>query len=205
VLHLSETATVMATPDEIAASLRADAALASPSDAQARVNVVMRDALAQAHKVASIVVSTGGYSVWRAAPTPTDHSERWQVSQILNLTGHDGPALLTLVGDLQQHGLAVSSLGWRLSHAAELQARQEATKEALSALRGRAEQAAALLDLRFDQFKDVRLDNAAPPPGLPRLSAPMALNVTATPAPSATIEDMPVRATADAEAILVPR
>lgn len=201
VLHLAETATVMAAPDEITATLRVEVTLPSAVDAQARVNATMQDALAQAHKVNGLTVSTGGYGVWRTGPTQTDHTERWQVTQTLNLTGRDGPALLALVGALQQRGLAVSQLGWRLSQAAERQARQAATKQALAALRGRMDEAAALLDLRFDQFKDVRLDSNAQQPPSPRAFAMAA----AAPPPSAVAEDLPVSATAEADAILVPR
>jgi uncharacterized protein len=205
VLQLAETTTVMAAPDEIAATLRAEATSASASDAQARVNATMQDALVRARKVDGLAVSTGGYGVWRTGPTQTDNRERWQVSQTLNLTGRDGPTLLNLVGALQQQGLAVSSLGWRLSPAAERQARQEATKQALAGLRGRVEEAAALLDLRFDQFKEVRLDNPRSPP-MPRgIAMPMAMSAASTPPPSVAPEDMPVSATAEADAVLLPR
>jgi predicted secreted protein len=166
----------------------------------------MQDALAEARKVAGIAAATGGYSVWHTNPTLTDHTEHWQVSQGLNLTGHDGPALLTLVGTLQQHGLVVSSLGWRLSREAQRKAHQEATKQALAALRGRVEDAAAQLDLRFGQFKDIRLDSAAPAPVMPRLAGAMAMSASSAPPPPAvSAEDVPVSATAEADAILLPR
>jgi len=203
VLHLAETATVMVAPDEISATLGAQATSASASDAQARVNTMMQDALAQARKVEGLTVSTGAYGVWRNnAP---DRTERWQVSQTLNLTGHDGPALLTLVGALQQRGLTVNNLAWRLSRATERQAHQTATKQALAALRGRVDEAAALLDLRFDQFKAVRLDSATPQPMFRAMAAPMAVGASAAPPPSVAADDVPVSATADADAILLPR
>jgi predicted secreted protein len=199
VLHLAETATVMAAPDEIAATLRAEATGASASDAQARVNAAMQQALAQAHKIDGLVISTGGYGVWRTGPTSADRNERWQVSQTLSLTGHDGPSLLNLVGVLQQQGLAVGGLNWRLSRDAERQAHQAATKQALSGLRGRVEEAAALLDLRFDQFKEVRLDTPGQQP------MPRGMSAGSAPPPSAAPEDVPVSATAEADAILLPR
>lgn len=203
-LHLAETATVMAAPDEIAAVLRAETVGSAAPEAQARVNATMQDALAHAHQVSGITASTGGYSVWRTGPTAQDRAERWQVSQTLHLTGQDGPALLSLVGDLQRRGLVVGNLGWRLSRAAERKARMEATKQALAALRGRVEEAAGLLDLRFSQFKDVRLDSATPPP-IFRAMAPLAMSAAAPAPPSAAAEDVPVSATAEADAILLPR
>jgi uncharacterized protein len=202
ILHLAETATVMVAPDEIAASLTVQANSAIASDAQAKVNAAMQDALVQARKVEGIAASTGGYGVWRS--NPPDHTAIWQVNQTLNLVSHDGPTLLTLVGTLQQHGLVVSNLGWRLSRTAERQAHQAATKQALAALRGRVDEAAALLDLRFDQFKEVRLDGATPQPMFRGMATAMAVGAAAPP-PSVAPEDMPVSATAEADAMLVPK
>ena len=202
VLHLAETATVMVAPDEIAATLTAEATSTSASEAQGRVNTAMQAALAQARAVQGVAVSTGAYGVWRT--NQPGRPDSWQVNQTLNLSGHDGPALLTLVGALQQRGLAVGNLGWRLSRATERQAHQAATKQALSALRGRVDEAAALLDLRFDQYKDVRLDGASPQPMF-RMAAPMAARATAAPPPSVAPEDVPVNATAEVDAVLVPR
>jgi uncharacterized protein len=205
VLQLAETATVMAPPDEIAATLRVEATNASASDAQARVNATMQEAMARARKVDGLSLSTGGYGVWRTGTTQTDNRERWQVSQTLSLTGRDGTALLDLVGILQQQGLAVSNLAWRLSAAAEHQAHQAATKQALAGLRGRVEEAAALLDLRFDHFKEVRIDNAGSVP-MPRgIAMPLAANAGSAPPPSVAPENVPVSATAEADAILLPR
>jgi predicted secreted protein len=203
ILHLAETATVMVAPDEIAASLTVEATSPSASDGQARVNTAMQEALTEARKVQGVTASTGGYGVWRT--NPPDRAPSWQVNQALNLIGHDGSLMLTLVGALQHQGLAVSNLGWRLSRTAERQAHQAATKQALTALRGRVDDAAALLDLRFDQFKEVRLDGAAPQPLFRAMAAPMAVGVSAAPPPSVAPEDMPVSATAEADAVLVPK
>ncbi|MDR3537758.1 MAG: SIMPL domain-containing protein [Acetobacteraceae bacterium] len=205
-LHLGETATVMAAPDELAAAMRIEATSATAAEAQARVNTVMQDALARTKAQPGVTVSTGGYGVWRVGPTPQDRTERWQATQTLNLSSHDDAALLKLVGELQQKGLAVGSLGWRLSREAERRAHQEATKQALTALRGRAEEAAGLLDLRFEQFKDIRLDTAEPQQPLYRaaMPAPMALAAVA-PAPSVAPQDVAVTATAEADVVLQPR
>jgi uncharacterized protein len=203
ILHLAETATVMVAPDEIAAALSVGATGPSASDAQARVNTAMHEALTQARKVQGLTVSTGGYGAWRTSLP--NHATTWQVNQTLNLIGHDGSSMMTLVSALQHQGLAVNNLGWRLSRAAERQAHQAATKQALAALRGRVDEAAALLDLRFDQFKQVRLDGAAPQPLFRSMAAPMAAGASAVPPPSVAPEDMPVSATAEADAVLVPK
>ncbi len=202
-LQLADTETVTVAPDELVASLRAEVSSANPADAQQRVNAAMADALAHARTVAGVTASTGAYSVWHVGPTPQDSSQHWQASQSLELTGHDSTSLLALVGTLQKNGLAVGDLGWRLSPAAERKARDEATRQAIAALRGKAQEAAALLDLRFDSFKQVRLDGAAPVPA-PRMVGTMSA-MAATAAPVAVAMDVPVSATADADAVLLPK
>jgi len=203
-LRLSETATVMEHPDELDAALRVEITAGSPAEAQRRVNATMADALAAAKAVAGITVTTGGYFVWRVSPAPPAAPDRWQANQSIELSSHDGAALLKLVGELQQRGLAVGQLGWRLSDSAARTARAEATKQAIAALRGRAEDAAALLDLRFGSFKVVQLDSPHPPPIMPR--AMMMSAASAAPAaPSAEAADISVSATADADVILLPK
>lgn len=206
ILRLSETVTVMVTPDELAASLRAEAIAPNAQDAQRRANEMMRDAIDAAKKVASITVSTGGYNVWRVAPTPADRAERWQAGQSLNLSGKDGDAMLKLVGELQQRGLAQGNLMWHLSRDTARKARQDATKQALSALRGRADEAAEILGLRFSSFREVRLDSVAPPPIMPRqVAVTRAAMAAPAPPPSAEAEEMPVSASAEADILLKPR
>lgn len=202
-LHLSDTETVSVMPDELAASLRAEASSPNPVDAQQRVNAAMADALAHARKVAGVIISTGAYNVWHMGPTPQDPTQRWQASQSLELTSHDSVPLLTLVGTLQHNGLAIEGLNWRLSHAAERKAYDEAMRRAITTLRGKAQQAAGLLDLRFDSFKEVRLGSAAPPP-MPRFVGAMAAMAAPAP-PSAVAADVPVSASAEADAILLPK
>ncbi len=202
-LHLSETATVAVPPDEVASTLRAEAIAASAADAQQRVNAAMADALDRAHRVAGVEIESGGYTVWRIGPAPQDRTERWQAGQSVSIRGHDGAAVLKLVGELQQRGLAVNQLGWQLSEDATRDARQKALALAVKALRGRADAAAALLDLQFDSFRDVRLDAPRPMP-VARMMAPMA--AAAAPAPPAIeASDVRVSATAEAEVALRPR
>jgi predicted secreted protein len=205
ILKLSETATVMVAPDELAASMRAEAIAPTAQEAQKRVNELMAAAIAAARKVSGVVVSTGSYNVWRVA-LPTERSERWQSGQSLGLTGKDAEAMLKLVGDLQQMGLVQSNLLWRLSRDSERKARQDATKQALSRLRARADEAAEILGLRFESFREVRLDSVAPPPILPRpqMSARATMAAPAPP-PNAEAEDMPVTASAEADVVLKPR
>lgn len=195
-LRLSETATVSAHPDEIDATLRAEATGASAQEVQAAVNAAASDALSQAHQAKGVQVGTGFYRVWHQSQ-PRD---QWQASQSIELRSHDGAALLSLVGALQNKGLAVDQLGWRLSDELARKSRAEATRQAVLSLRGRAEEVAGLLGLRFAGFKEVRLDPERPMPG-PR----MLMAAAAPSGPSAEESDIAVNATIEADVVLVPR
>jgi predicted secreted protein len=205
VLRLAETATVMTHPDQLESTLRAEATAGTAAEAQRRVNVAIAEALDRAKQTAGVSATTGTYSVWRTGATPQDRSDHWQAGQALVLKSHDGVALLTLVGELQQKGLAVSGLSWQLSSETEKQARAEATRQALAALRGRVDEAASLLGLSFDSFKEVRLDRTRPPPVMPRAMMAAAPMAASSPPPSAEAEDIAVTATAEADALLVKR
>ena len=202
-LHLSETASAAAQPDEVAATLRADVVASSAADAQRKVNAAMADALERTHRVAGVIAATSGYTVWRVPPTPPEHQEHWQAEQTLSLHAPSGPALLELAGDLQQRGLATSVLGWRLSDKAANDARQRALADAIKALRGRAETVAGLLGLQFDAFKEVRIDAPAPI-GAMRMLAAAQTGPQARP-PSAEADVIDVSATVDADVLLKPR
>jgi predicted secreted protein len=206
VLHLAETVTVTVTPDELAAALRAEAVAPTAQEAQKRVNDMMRDALDSVKKTLGVTVATGMYNAFRIGSTPQDRVERWQASQTINLAGKDGESILKLVGELQQKGFIEGSLGWRLSRDTERAARKEATKQALSGLRGRADDAAEILGLQFASFRDVRLDSVTQPPIIPRQQGFFARGAASTAQqPSAEAEDLPVSASAEADILLKPR
>lgn len=192
-LRLSETALVAARPDELAASLRAEAQSGVPAQAQSAVNAAMARALETVKAVAGVSARTGGYQVVQVQQ-PSPH---WQAAQTLTLTGRDGTAILTLVGALQAQGLAVQGLAWRLAPETERQARDGAAAKALAGLRGRAEAAAKVLGLSFERFQEVRLDGAQAPRPMPRMAAAMGMA-----APVAEAGDVDVSATVEADVLL---
>jgi predicted secreted protein len=200
-LSLSETATVMAAPDELAATLRAEATAPTASEAQRQVNAAMADALAHAKRTPGVVAATGGYGVFRDTATKP---ERWQASQTLALRSADGAPLLTLVGTLQQKGLAIGDLHWQLSDDATRKAQAEAMRRAIGALRSHVDEAAGLLGLSFVRFVTVQLQT--PPLFHPAMRAmAVAASAPAPTPPSAESEDVPVSATVSAEASLAPK
>jgi predicted secreted protein len=204
-LHLAETATINVHPDELVATLRVQAIAPTAAAAQGQVNAAMAAALERAKQAAGVSAATGFYSVFRQGLTPQDHSDKWQASQTLDLHSEDGAALLTVIGDLQTKGLAVNHLAWQLSPETERKARAQATAQALKALRGRADDAAALVDLQFAEFRDIRLDSVRPMPIAPRAMMTASSMASSAPPPSAEPEDVPVSATAEADILLKPR
>jgi predicted secreted protein len=199
-LRLSETAHVSVHPDELAASLRSEATAATPAEAQARVNAAIGQALAEAKQAQGVIVTTGFYQVSHL----TQPISQWRAGQGIELKGHDGDAMLKLVGSLQGQGLALQRLGWQVSPQAARHARSEATKAALAGLRDRAEAAAAILGLRFVSFREVNLDSNRPMPQPLVRSMALSAAAGAMPAPHAETEDVDIDATVDAEAVLVP-
>ena len=196
ILHLSDTETVMAHPDLLVASLQAVASANSAAAAQQQVNAAIAAALARARQVPNVTVSTQNYTAWQ----PKEHGQ-WQATQTLLLHSADGAALLGLTGQLQASGLAISELSWQLSPEAARKARDDATREAISHLRARADEAASLLGLRFESFQKVSIGGPENFP-VPRM---MAMAASAPTLPNAVAQDMPVSATAEADAVLVPK
>jgi predicted secreted protein len=201
-LKLTQEARVMVHPDTLAATLRIEADSPTASDAQARVNAQTAKAIALARKAPHVVATTGAYNVWHA----TQPTARWHAVQTVQLRGTDGPAMLGLVGALQGEGVAVQQLAWRLSPEASRKALSEATAKALKALRARATEAAGLLDLRFVEFREVRLDGNPPTPrAMPMLAMAANARGAAAPPPVAETEDVTVTATVGADAVLAPK
>lgn len=199
-LHLGESAEVMRAPDEVMATLRAEARAASAAAAQEAVNRAVAAAVARARSVAGVRVATGGYWTNRI-----DEGRAWQASQQVTLRGSDAAPLLELVGQLQGQGLATSSLSWQLTREAARAAREEASRLALDALRRRAEAVAAQLDLQVAGLREVRID--APDRPIPRPAPMLASRAASAPAapPVAVAEDVAVSATVEAVVVLRPR
>ncbi|MGC8469404.1 MAG: SIMPL domain-containing protein [Acetobacteraceae bacterium] len=193
-LRLDASASVAVTADRLRASLRADQRGTDAASTQAAVNRMIAQAILRARAVKSVHVSTGGYRVWHLPPP----DGRWQASQTLILAGADPQALLALAGSLQAKGLVIESLSWGLARQTAAAAEQRAMALAIARLRARARQAAKLLGLRFDHFREVTLGGGGPPPPRPMLFSA----ARAAPAPSALAGPERVRASVSAVAVL---
>jgi len=200
-LRLSETGTARRMPDEVVAQLRVEARAASPAAAQDAANRAMAAALERARGVPGLRATTGRASAYRnerpnAAP-------EWVAQQALTLRSGEAVPLLTLVGQLQALGLAMSDLAWQLSDALAREARDEATREALRLMRARAELVARELGLRVAALREVALDAPEASRPMPRVAAMMAARAEAAPPVSAP-EEIVVHATVSAELTLAP-
>lgn len=203
ILRLSETGTVSVRPDRLVANLRFEADGATAAEVQGRVNAAIAAALDLAKKTAGVTVATSAYNVWQVTAT-AQAAKRWHGSQGIDLNGSDGAVVLTLVGALQAQGLAMQQLGWRMAPATARAAQAEATRLAVTHLRGRADDAAASLGLVFVSFRSVNLDPSSGP--MPRamiaMTMPAPMPGAAIPPPVAEAVDVTVEARVDAEIIL---
>lgn len=201
ILHLSVTAEVTAMPDELVAELTAEAQAASAGAAQAQVNAMIGKALGAVKSVPAITASTTSYSVWHQ----TDPKDVWQASQGMTLRAHDGAALLALVGQLQQDGMAVGNLSWQLSPALAETTYEQALAKAVDKLTSRGRTAASLLHMTMQGFRSVTLgDDGQPGPRPMMRMMTMAAKAEAAPPPNAVSEAVTVSATVSGEAKLEP-
>jgi predicted secreted protein len=200
ILHLSVTATVTTMPDELAAQLTANADASTAGAAQQQVNQMVEKALGTAKGLSAVTASTTQYSVWHE----TDPKDVWHASQGVALRSTDGGGLLTLVGQLQQDGLAVGDLHWQLSPAASEKSYEQAVARAIDLLTARAGTVAGLLHLTLRGFRSVTVGEDGGPPqpmGMMRMMA--AAPAAASPPPSAQADVVTVSATVSGEAKLV--
>jgi uncharacterized protein len=196
ILHLSASASVPASPDQLVVNLVAQSTLPLAAAAQRRVNALIAEGMQAAHNMAGVEARAVGYSV-----TPTDEKRSmWNAQQTLQLRGPDGQSLLDLAGRLQERGLIAASLDWQLSPALRRKAHDEATTEALKELQARAAAAATTLGLHVDHATDVRLDI---PVYQPRPSFSV-MAARGAPPPQATALPEDVTADVSADVVLRP-
>ncbi len=203
VLQLSQSVTIAVPPDELVVMLRIEVQAANPADAQSRLNTAARAAVTEMEKAEGVRVATMGYQVNRLPGPSGDRGGAWRATQTFRLSGQDGGAVLGLIGAMQQKGLSVTAMQWRMTPDTERKARQQVTREVLQSLRGRASDAADLLGMNFSHFRTIQLDGEDSANAQPR--AAMMGRAAEAPGPVAPQEDILLTATAQVEAVLVGR
>ncbi|WP_323989122.1 SIMPL domain-containing protein [Nguyenibacter sp. L1] len=196
-LTLTGAGAVHAAPDRLTATLFAESNGATPAAVQGRVNSVIRQAVDAANAAGGLTIVTDSYVVQHdEAARPA----QWTARQVIRLTGADGTALLTLVGQLQARGLGLSGLDWSLSPERRSALTQQAEAEALRDVRRRAEAAAKVLGMTMGPIRTIALQDQG-------TSRPMPMMMTAARAsmpPTAPLEEQTVTAAATATIMLRP-
>jgi uncharacterized protein len=113
-LVLNETASREVEQDTLVAVLVARDEAPSPREAQAAVNALMTAAIERARGVEGVRPSTGGYRVYQHIDHAGERGD-WIAEQDLQLVAADAAVLLELVGTMQDEGLIVGGLSYRLS------------------------------------------------------------------------------------------
>jgi uncharacterized protein YggE len=206
-LHLAATGSVPVTPDELVATLAAEATSPSLAIAQNRVNILMKRGLSAAGAVTGVEARAEDYSVQQVDQStpigvggrPLQHPA-WVAHQTLKLRSSSGDPLLDLAGKLQADGFTVSALEWRVSSSLARKSRDAAMVEALKDLQSRAHLAAAALGLHVDHIQDVRVDIPEAMPVRPMMAA----QARAMVAPEETRSSQDITSEASADVLLRP-
>lgn len=148
----------------------------------AEVNERITAAVAKAKEVPAVGIQTLAY-----ATEPIYREERlvgWRVSQSLRLESGDVEAIGRLIGELQQ-GLALRTVGYRISTERRREAEDELVAEVLEAFRARAQRITQ--ELGRTRYRLVRLDiNTADGP-VPRPMRSVRMQLEAS-GPAPTLE-----------------
>lgn len=198
-LRVSESGTVLREPDEIQATLKAEFRNSQAAAAQASANRAISAALEAARTSPGVVATTS-----RPTTTRPDLGREWVATQSITLRGTDQVAMLDLAGRLQQSGLAVTDLQWRLTEAPSRAAREEAARDALRQMRARAALVADELGMQVSQLRDIFLD-ASPDGPTPMIASSMRSTGFAVTPPQLSREDIVITARVTADIILTPR
>ena len=204
-LHLSAEGSVSEPPDMLVGDLTAEATSPSAVEAQRKVNAMMAQGIKEARAVGGIEARALDYAVNQVdldagsiAIQPHPRRMGWTAQQTLEVRGKDGERLLSLVGKLQDEGLATASLDWQLSPERAREARDGAMVDALQALQMRAAKAAQALGLNVERLQDVRVDLPESMPIRPM----MVMRAKAAPAPQATAAPQDVTSQVSADIVL---
>jgi predicted secreted protein len=207
VLTLSANGTNTVDPDQIIASLSAQASSQSAAKAQAEVNREMKQALDAAKALAGVTATTGDYSVYQNTP---DNASKpvYQASQNLQLSmaaqaGVPSDAFTGLVGQLQQQGLLLNTLDGNLSDRGTAAAQQGAIDDAIHQIQAQATGIAATLGEHVGKIQSLNVNVNAPGPVL--RAAPMMMMAKAeAPPPQAAPGKVTIQANVNATIALTP-
>lgn len=150
-IHLTQRVERTMSPDSMHVDLKAEVEGSDPSKAIAEVDRRMTAALERAKGAGAVSAMLGTHLV--EPEHQTDSPVRWRATQLLALRGKDYHTILTLTAQLENLGLTVTAMRFVLAPETVKQVQGKMTKEALKALKGRAQEVAANLDMRVERFR----------------------------------------------------
>lgn len=203
VLHLTEQAERQVPRDELQLTLRIETTAKTPREAEAEANRKMAAALEETKKVAAVKAETPAMNVFEIRET--NKPPVWKASETLELRSKDFDAALALLGKLEDQGLLVSALNFRVSPEALKGVEDSLTAEALKRLRARAETVAADLGLAVDHVRTISVGNPGEPGPRPLMTFTGARAAAAMAPPVAEAGEAPVGVAVTAEVWLAPK
>jgi uncharacterized protein YggE len=204
VLSLSAIGNDTVSPDQMVASLTAQASAGQAREAAALLNAAMAKALAAARATAGVTAVTSDYSEQNVTDE-TGKTTGYQASETLSLTmaapGGAPPAVFTaLAGRLQQQGLLLNDLDGSLSSQGQAAAQAAAITDAIRQVKATAAAVAATLGDQVGAIKTLDVNDETPGPIMP--GRMMAMAATAPP-PQAAPGPITASATVTAQIVLV--
>lgn len=203
-LTLSANGAAQAEPDEAVANFNVQAVKPNASNAQGAVNQAVAKAMAAAHAVPGVVVTTGSYDSYSSTP---DGQTKPQFTARQSLTlvqpakdGVPDKAFTDLLAKLQADGLLLNGLSGELSEAGQDMLQQAAIRDALVQLRSQAKDIAVTLHKKVGALKTLNVNSGGgllPP-------APRVMALAAAPAPQSAPDKVRMTAHVTAKIELDP-
>lgn len=158
ILSLNVTGQATHAPDAMNASLLVQTHGPDSRTAQTNLNQQMASVLQQLNQIATLSVTTGGYSV-----TSSQHGAVWDATQSVSLGFPAAPnseaakPVLNLIGQLQEDGVQLQSLTGTLQPATATATRDAAIQSAVKTLHDQEIALAAALGMKVGRIQSINM------------------------------------------------
>ncbi len=207
VLDLSATGEADVTPDQVSATLTAQASSGNPVTAQNSVNAAMTAALGFAKALPGVTVTTANYSVSQTDGDNGQGPVTFNASEDITLVeaaagGVPDAGFAAMLGKLQRIGLLLESFDGGLSAASSRAAMRAAITDAMGQIKTQARAVADSLGESVGRTVSVNLNDTMPGPAP---MAPRAMMMEKATAPVAAPANVSVTANVTARVELVAK
>ncbi|NRB11072.1 MAG: SIMPL domain-containing protein [Rickettsiaceae bacterium] len=164
ILNLAATEQKEIMQDLLVASMRFEYEGTDAKTVQNEVNKVMNRVVELTKKRQGISIMMGGYNVSsyykrdRANKTKEPKQKIWRATQTINLSSKNSDDLLKLAGRIQNLGLVMNNLSYRVSPEKTEQARNDLIEQALNKLMAKAGKVAKTLNKTKIEVIEVNID-----------------------------------------------